>query len=565
MFKKFKNLLLLFAYTIILTGCMQYDLSMKINDDKSMDFVLIETVEQSLLNEDGTLKNEGFGTDSLPSTIIDFEELKKIFIQKGYTVESYTDPDKPTHQGAKIFKHFEDIDKISKEGEKVEIDFTAITDEIFDDSYFFTVQKGLVYNIYKGSFKIMNEDNLLDPSYSSYLNIKYTLKLPKNSFVESNATTVSDDKTVLTWELDGSKVNNINFTFKMAKKSNLYMAYACVAIIALLLIIAFVSAIKENKKKKKPQQPVESNEKPADVKKPPVDLMASSKNTNSNELTTKDGINLMAAPAPMTEQQPQVIHEPEQAVTINAPAMNMVDNNGNDIINNEPSNNMPPLEANVMPSLEANVMPPLEANNMPPLEANNMPPLETNNMPPIEENIVTEPSDSMKEELMPQLKPEEVNRQPKLEQNTEPLIQETIVPTIIKPMDTSVIENVEEKQIIQPSTPDIIMPETLISEDINYDFNLANQTNTQPITENKPEELKFVNNPVATNADDFTNVFNQSFDVNTMQLPNIPEADPGIISEPIKPQQTIVTQNNNETVISEIVGEPIIDQNKGQQ
>ena len=219
MFKKFKNLLLLFAYTIILTGCMQYDLSMKINDDKSMDFVLIETVEQSLLNEDGTLKNEGFGTDSLPSTIIDFEELKKIFIQKGYTVESYTDPDKPTHQGAKIFKHFEDIDKISKEGEKVEIDFTAITDEIFDDSYFFTVQKGLVYNIYKGSFKIMNEDNLLDPSYSSYLNIKYTLKLPKNSFVESNATTVSDDKTVLTWELDGSKVNNINFTFKMAKKS----------------------------------------------------------------------------------------------------------------------------------------------------------------------------------------------------------------------------------------------------------------------------------------------------------------------------------------------------------
>jgi hypothetical protein len=50
-----------------------------------------------------------------------------------------------------------------------------------------------------------------------------------------------------------------------------------------------------------------------------------------------------------------------------------------------------------------------------------------------------------------------------------------------------------------------------------------------------------------------------------MELPNIPEADPGIINEPIKPQQTIVTQNNNETVISEIVGEPIIDQNKGQQ
>lgn len=549
MFKKFKNLLLLFAYTIILTGCMQYDLSMKINDDKSMDFVLIETVEQSLLNEDGTLKNEGLGTDSMASTIIDFEELKKIFIQKGYTVESYTDPDKPTHQGAKIFKHFEDIDKISKEGEKVEIDFTAITDEIFDDSYFFTVQKGLVYNIYKGSFKIMNEDNLLDLSNPSSLNIKYTLKLPKNSFVESNATTVSDDKTVLAWELDGSKVNNINFTFKMAKKSNLYMAYACVAIIALLLIIALVSTIKENKKKKKTQPPVESNEKPEDVKKPPVDLMASSKNTNSNELTTKDGINLMAAPAPMTEQQPQEIHEPEQAVTINAPAMNMVNNNGNDIINNEPSNNMPPLEANVMPSLEVN----------------NMPPLEAINMPPIEENIVTEPSDSMKEELMPQLKPEEVNRQPKLEQNTEPLIQETIVPTIIKPMDTSVIENVEKKQMIQPSTPDIIIPETLISEDINYDFNLANQTNTQQITKNKPEELKFVNNPVATNADDFTNVFNQSFDVNTMELPNIPEADPGIINEPIKPQQTMVTQNNNETVISEIVGEPIIVQNKGQQ
>lgn len=545
MFKKTKRLFLLFIYTILLTGCMQYDLSMKINDDKSMDFVLIETIEQSLLNEDGTIKNEGLGDNLLLPTVIDLEELKKIFIQKGYTVESYTDPTKPTHQGAKIFKHFDDIDKISKEGEKVEVDFTVITDEIFDDSYFFTIQKGLVYNIYKGSFLIMNEDNVLAPSYSSYLNIKYTLKLPKNSFVESNATTVSDDKTVLSWDLDGSKVNKINFTFKIAKKSNLYMAYACVAIIALLLIIALVSAIKRNKKVKKTMKPQEVVEKPENIKKPPVDLMASNKDTNNKELTTKDGINLMAAPAPINNQESEVLHEPDKAVVINAPAMNMVDNNGNELVNNEiNTNNMPPLDVNIMPPLETNVMPPLEANVMPPLEENVV----------SQENIVNDT-------LIPELKPEEVNNQVKKEENLEPIIKEEIVPTIIKPVDTSIIENVEQP-IIQSAKPEVIMPENIINQDINYDFNFPLENNNTTPVQDKPEELKFVNNQVPTNADDYTSVF----DINNIELPNIPESDPGVIVEPTTQiQQPIIAPNNTETVISEIVGEPIIDQNKGQQ
>lgn len=545
MFKKTKRLFLLFIYTILLTGCMQYDLSMKINDDKSMDFVLIETIEQSLLNEDGTIKNEGLGDNISLPTVIDLEELKKIFIQKGYTVEPYTDPTKPTHQGAKIFKHFDDIDKISKEGEKVEVDFTVITDEIFDDSYFFTLQKGLVYNIYKGSFLIMNEDNVLAPSYSSYLNIKYTLKLPKNSFVESNATTVSDDKTVLSWDLDGSKVNKINFTFKIAKKSNLYMAYACVAIIALLLIIALVSAIKRNKKVKKTTRTEEVVEKPENVKKPPVDLMASNKDTNNRELTTKDGINLMAAPAPINNQESEVLHEPDKAVVINAPAMNMVDNNGNELVNNGiNTNNMPPLDVNIMPPLETNVMPPLEANVMPPLEENVV----------SQENIVNDI-------LIPELKPEEVNNQVRKDENLEPIIKEEIVPTIIKPVDTSIIENVEQP-IIQSAKPEVIMPENIISQDINYEFNFPVENNNTTPVQDKPEEIKFVNNQVPTNADDYTSVF----DINNIELPNIPESDPGVIVEPTTQiQQPIIAPNNTETVISEIVGEPIIDQNKGQQ
>ena len=65
-----------------------------------------------------------------------------------------------------------------------------------------------------------------------------------------------------------------------------------------------------------------------------------------------------------------------------------------------------------------------------------------------------------------------------------------------------------------------------------------------------------------TNADDYTSVF----DINNIELPNIPESDPGVIVEPTTQiQQPIIAPNNTETVISEIVGEPIIDQNKGQQ
>ena len=101
----------------------------------------------------------------------------------------------------------------------------------------------------------------------------------------------------------------------------------------------------------------------------------------------------------------------------------------------------------------------------------------------------------------------------KKEENLEPIIKEEIVPTIIKPVDTSIIENVEQP-IIQSAKPEVIMPENIISQDINYDFNFPVENNNTTPVQDKPEELKFVNNQVPTNADDYTSVF----DINNIEI-----------------------------------------------
>lgn len=478
MFKNLKKMIMLLIFTFMLTGCMQYDLSMEINEDKSMEFVLIQTTEQSLLNEDGTINNQGFGGATLLPTIIDLNELKKIFIQKGYKVVPYKDPSRPTNEGAKITKHFEDIDKISKENEVVEVDFTAITQDIFDDSYFFTVQKGLVYNVYKGNFIIMNESNVLDPSYSSYLHIKYTLKLPENTYVESNATSISEDKRTITWDLDASTPNKINFTFKMANKDNLVLAYICIGIIVLIIIIGSVVAIKNQKKKKKLIEAIMEKRKQEEAAQTaaiqqvtPNPQMTTSpqttENANTTTLTTSTGVDLMA---------------PQSTIP------------------NQVNNNMPPMQVNTMQVAQntINTMPPVAqtpANNMPPMEAN------------INNNFTTQPK---QEELMPNLNVQNMNMPAPSVQSTEPLRQEQIVPTIVKPVDTSVIGYDPNNQVIQ-----------------NTVTNVVNQPNPMP------------------------------------QLTNIPDQDPGIVNEIPKPTVGMVT-NNNETVISQIVTEPTIDQNKGQ-
>ena len=576
MIKKIRNLCLIFFASLLLTGCVKYEMDMQINDDKSMDFTLIETMDLSYANsdEDTTEEDESLDEsldDSLyneyetedeyteSSSGVDIDELNESMGKRGYKVETYVDPNNSKYEGAIITKHFDSIDDISKEGDIIEIDLTNITEEDFDDSVFFSVQKGLVYDVYKANFKILNEDNVLEESMASIMKLTFSIKLPKGALVESNATTVSDDKTVLTWELKSTEINKINFAFKFAEKSNLYMAYASVGIIALLIVIAIGSAI-SGKKRNKPAK--EKEEHKEEKNKKGVDLMAAPVDAQ------KDGVNLMAAPvknenidlmATQTMPQQEVLHPLEgSGPVVNAPSMNMVDDNNQEIANNVDITN----QIN-----SANMMPDLNNINLgeTPGGGTLMP-----NTPVVNES----------NGLMPTLQPEEyVEPVKKEEVNLEP---EFTAPTIIKPKDTSIIENVEgnsfvheevgqsqiqmtleqpivNTEVLEPTTTvmnennNILVEPLKAVEVASENIQVANVPVGEPVAPIIPEvpvsneSVSMVESPVIPEQSELVNnSINSNIEVQMAPMVEIPSNEP---SAPVVPE--------NNLVVEMPVGEPV--------
>ena len=565
MLKKIRNLCIILLCCFIVTGCVKYEMRMEINDDKSMDFTYIELMKSTSESEDEEYEDEEY------DDLYDLEdedkdtEVRERMEKRGYTVEEYIDSKEPEYTGIKLSKHFDNIDNISKEGDIIEINLTNLTDEDFDDSLFFTYQKGIVYNVYKGNFQILNEDDVLDEEYASLLKIKFSIKLPKGALVESNATSVSDDKTELVWDLKSTEVNKINFSFKLAEKSNLYMAYASVGIIALLIIVAISSALKGDKKKKERNNEPKSEQKPEDVKLNTngVDLMA--------EPTTvqKKGIDLMAAPvkqegvdlmaSPDGNNAPSELHPNNgSGPLINAPSMNMVDQNNQDILDNVVTQSN---SENMMPTLEGvmNVMP--DMNNMMPNLNNNA----VDAVPGGGTLIPDAPVVNESNGVMPTLKSEEYVEQKKPEEMN--FDDDYKAPTIIKPKDTSIIENIENvgeinmneqtimqnpipeeanqpvvnSNLVEPSMDEVLAP---IMPEVNAEPQIA------PVMEQQIPEVPMMETPVIPEVP----VIEEPM---VSAMPEQPVVDPGQI--PMTLEETIVPEMTAAPSIPEVPVQPMME------
>ena len=567
MLKKIRNLCIILLCCFIVTGCVKYEMRMEINDDKSMDFTYIELMKSTSESEDEEYEDEEY------DDLYDLEdedkdtEVRERMEKRGYTVEEYIDSKEPEYTGIKLSKHFDNIDNISKEGDIIEINLTNLTDEDFDDSLFFTYQKGIVYNVYKGNFQILNEDDVLDEEYASLLKIKFSIKLPKGALVESNATSVSDDKTELVWDLKSTEVNKINFSFKLAEKSNLYMAYASVGIIALLIIVAISSALKGDKKKKEKNNEPKSEQKPEDVKLNTngVDLMA--------EPTTvqKKGIDLMAAPvkqegvdlmaSPDGNNAPSELHPNNgSGPLINAPSMNMVDQNNQDILDNVVTQSN---SENMMPTLEGvmNVMP--DMNNMMPNLNNNA--VDAVPVPGGGTLIPDAPVVNESNGVMPTLKSEEYVEQKKPEEMN--FDNDYKAPTIIKPKDTSIIENIENvgeinmneqtimqnpipeeanqpvvnSNLVEPSMDEVLAP---IMPEVNAEPQIA------PVMEQQIPEVPMMETPVIPEVP----VIEEPM---VSAMPEQPVVDPGQI--PMTLEETIVPEMTAAPSIPEVPVQPMME------
>ena len=535
------KVLLIMIMMLFITGCYNYDMEMKINDDKSMDFTLINTIDTSKFdnNDSGEVTT---GSAALSTANAEFEKYNKNLKPKGYNVEKYSDPNNSSITGMKITKRFNNIDYISKEGEPTRVNLSKIGEEDYDDSFLFTVKKGLVYNTYTATFVFGNEDansseNAQIKNYESQMNVTYRVSLPVPAF-SSNSNVINDDGKTLSWTLKPSEVNIVEYSFKIADQMNLYLAYGSAGLIILLIIIAIGVNIgnyrrkkqsipkqpKEPKKSKEPKQKKEKEKKDKDGNV--VNLMAPQEAlTNENQ-----NINLMAPqgaltnnnqmPTPTVIESPKPLHsEDGPAVIINAPAVT-IEANG--------SNNSNPVLEQSQPIMEDNQSneTTIDNNQLQMPNVKNPSIMENTNivdknitLQGVNNGIVNAPQENVLDSI------------PKIEEEVKAVVEkptdvfnvdpENTVPTIIAPKDTTVIE---ESTIGEVSYEEV----KATIEQPNIEIKEEPKVEVQPIEDN--------NNKIA--------------DIEEVKLV-IPEANGS------ETNNLTIPENNEEKSVSDVVESPV--------
>lgn len=239
--KKFLKILLVVIMIFGLTGCVKYNVSMSIKDNKSVTLEVIYAIDESLMSsftESEEKEQSGINLD-------DYNYLK----EKGYVVSEYSEKtDDGSLSGIKITKTFENIDDITKDSQKVVDMVNIFNDENsanFDDSQFFYKNGDNYKASFKFDFSEDTEEGIDYSTYESYFNLKYQVSLPKKA-ISNNATSVSDDGKTLTWNLSYAKVNDVEFEFNFNQESNILL-YALIGIGALAVITIVIVIVSKSK------------------------------------------------------------------------------------------------------------------------------------------------------------------------------------------------------------------------------------------------------------------------------------------------------------------------------
>ena len=296
--KKIKYFLLMAFSVLLLSACtMKYETDVNIKADGSMEFAIITGYDKEFItalmsagdsfgSEDATEPKEETG--DVPTEPTD-EEIAEYFYSSfsseeddtkkaedlGFKVEKYHEGD---FYGYRFVGDITHIDTVSGE-EEVKFDISKIVDENnttkIQDQKMFRKQG----NVYYATFVFDPTKQNLDSSeitgesgadaetqaqieqymQSLGMEYKFVVTLP-NEANDNNATTVSEDKKTLTWDLGTSQTTNINFTFQIGASSkpvvtpgsegpNIQLVIGIAGGAILLVLIIFVITSKNKKKK----------------------------------------------------------------------------------------------------------------------------------------------------------------------------------------------------------------------------------------------------------------------------------------------------------------------------
>lgn len=197
---KHKLIFSLIISSLILTGCIKFNTSVKINADGSSDVTLVYGMDKQL-----AFMDEQFS----------LEDSKSEAEAEGYKVVEYQDD---RFIGYKLTRHFETLAELSKQ-----IDADGMAIEVVEDPGFFKNK----YTI-TGSFDLsgMTGDNSNEfdqrfaEAFIRQMDLKFSLSLPKEAG-ENNASKVKDDGKTLIWNLAASNENIIEVEYEKMNYVNI--------------------------------------------------------------------------------------------------------------------------------------------------------------------------------------------------------------------------------------------------------------------------------------------------------------------------------------------------------
>ena len=335
--KKSLYILGILVLTLGLSGCVKYNANIDIKKDKSMDFSIIYAMDTQFFGDQEILTSE------------DRDNLTK----EGFEVSNYEDG---TMKGFTISRSVKNIDDLSTEKDE-DYSLSGIMEEDSDEKMF-KVEKGFFKNKYTANFKFDSSDSGLsteddtttddsdiygditttddsniyndtttddtttyddttttddtttyddsttidDSTMGDFSNMTTNMDLSLNvtlpySALSNNATSTKNDNKTLSWNLQTSGEEAINFEFELYNLTNIYLTIGAGLIIVLIIIIIVISKAKRKKKATETTSQTTTNEIPQ---------------TNTAVASEPTTMNASPAPEIANNQMAQPMTTPEQ-------------------------------------------------------------------------------------------------------------------------------------------------------------------------------------------------------------------------------------------------------------
>lgn len=237
--KTLKTILFVVIMAIVLfclTGCANVNYEIKLNKDGSGEVSYTMGYDKAFLSSMG-VTTEDLSKDST------LDEMKEEAEKEGYTIEKYEDDDTYGFKASKVVTNIQEefsVENTIGESDNKNDDRILYEKSLLKTKYSQNAKMNLTFD--EGS---STQETAMMNTIMGQMKISYKIVLPFKAG-ENNATTVSEDGKVLTWELKTGKENTIQF---VAQEDYTMIALGGLAVILLLVVIIIIVIVRKKGKK----------------------------------------------------------------------------------------------------------------------------------------------------------------------------------------------------------------------------------------------------------------------------------------------------------------------------